>query len=294
MRFRRLTPDNEWRLHLAKAREYWLADRLDLANAAMQNALRVGLPASDWYDLQRTIEAEWAVRQGAERRRIAEHLILEAHPARWGRYLAKITEIACRALVEVTETLAVNWGRPVLLTLFPSSDWVEFLHARYGYFAARAETHKICLPPQAVDPPSMLRRAARHEMAHAATHQLAGETAPRWLDEGLAVLLEGGASLQERRQVRYAARRGQRMTLDEISGGFESYALDLDSPGAALCYALAGDFVGRLAAAHGLGALRALLLRLGGGQRPDRAFRDVFGLPLRQAERGWEQGRAIG
>lgn len=287
MLFRRLTPDNQLRLHLAKSHEFWRADRLDLAYSAMQKALRVGLPVGHLYDFQRTVEAEQGARATSRLYRIAEHLIVEADSLFWGRHWGRIVQTTQEAHVEVTEALAVRWGKPILVTLFPSDEWVEFLHTRYGYYSVRTETHKICLPPVAVRQPEVFRRAVRHEMAHAAVHQLAREAAPRWLDEGVAVLIEGGSSLRERRSLQSAARQGHRMTLDDISGGFESYDVDLGSPRSLLCYAGAGDFVARLSTAYGFDHLRALLTHIGGGQRLDRAFRDVYGLPLHRVEKDW-------
>lgn len=286
-----LTPEMELQLHLTKAREYWRADRLDLACAAMQSALHVGLHPGHFYDLQRTIEAELGARHAGAQYRVAEHLLLEADPAWWGEEWAEIVQGVARAMEEVTDLLCVRWGRPVLVTLFPQQDWVQFMHARYGYYALRAETHKVCLPPGALRPKSTLRRAARHEITHAAVHTLAGEDVPRWLDEGIAVVMEGGLSKEEQACYRRAVSSGFQMRLEQISGGFESYAVDLGSPRSLLCYAAAGDFVHRLIEAHGLERLRALLRRLGQGQRIDRAFHAAFGIPLPRAEREWHSGR---
>jgi hypothetical protein len=294
MRFRSLTPDTELRLHLAKAREYWRADRLDLAVAAMKNALRVGLHPGDIYDFQRTIEAEYGARTAGRFCRVAEHLILETDPDLWRDYWQEIRLTAQRAVETVSEALAVRWGKPVLLTLIPKDEWVEFMHARYGYYAGRMETHKICLPPSAVYPPGQLRRAVLHESAHAAVHSLAGEEVSRWLDEGVAIMLEGGSPDDERRRYRIAVKKGRLMTLDEISAGFESYETEIGSPRSLLCYAGAGDFVGRLASAHGLNLLRSYLAVIGTGRRADRAFRDVFGLPLHRAEAAWHEELTAG
>lgn len=273
----RLTPETALKVHLAQAREYWRQDRLDLANAAIRNALRVGIPAGDWYDLQRIVEAEWGARQASRRIRVSEHLILEA-----SGLTPEIRVIANRALAEVSDALAVAWAKPILLTLFPSDEWVEFMHARYGYYTPRTEAHKIGLPPSSAGVPHLLGRAARHEMTHAAVNQLAGESAPRWLNEGLAVLMEGGPPDNSWRSAGI-------LRLDEISAGFESFDVDLGSPRSLVCYAAAGDFVRRMAESHGLAGLRSCLTRIGASVRPDRAFRESLGISLSQAERQWQQ-----
>src|ERR1051325_4932841 len=97
----RLTPDTALRIHLAKAQEYWREDRLDLANEAMRNALRVGLPPGHWYDFQRMLEAELGARDQGERLNIDESLIIETEPDRWGDYWPDIQSISSAAVEEV-------------------------------------------------------------------------------------------------------------------------------------------------------------------------------------------------
>lgn len=289
MRLPRSQPEGNWQLHVAMANRYWREDRLELAAAAMQNALALGIPAGDLYDFQHTIEAEQFTRQESLLRRVEEHLWIEANPIRWQGYYARLAETTLTAFQTVTDGLQVRWGKPVLVTFFGQEELIAFMHARYGYYAARLPWHKVCLPPSAAYPVSNLRRAARHEIAHAGVHQMGGEEVPRWLDEGLAVILEGGVSDRERRRFR-RAQRGRSFSLNQLSGLFESYETELDSTLAACAYAAAGDFVGSLLQRHGAGNLRVFLRSLRAGQRMERAFRDAFGVPLRQAEKEWQAG----
>src|SRR5579871_2981328 len=152
MNLRTLTPDNQLRLHIAKAHEYWREDRLNLAVAAMENALRVGVPPGSLYDLQRTLEAEAGARQAGRFLRIEEWVVLEADPGAWRDMWPALVDDARQAVREVADALGVRWGKPVLITLFPDDAWVQFMHTRYGYYYERTEVHKICLPPSAVRP----------------------------------------------------------------------------------------------------------------------------------------------
>lgn len=281
MLFRRLTPDNQLRLHVAKAREYWRLDRLDLANAAMCQALRVGVPPGPLYDFQRVLEAELGARLAGSLIRVGEHLILEADPLRWGGYWPHLIKTAAAALQRVEAALDVRWAKPVLITLIPEDEWVGFLRARYGYYAARTESHKVCLPPCAISTKSQLRRAVLHEATHAAVQQLAGDDVPRWLNEGLAVTMEGGIPW---------AGVHLRLRLDDISAGFERWDVDLGSPRSHLSYAGAGEFVGRLLHRIGWSGARRLLTTLHDGVALDRAVSRATGLSLRRLERDWESG----
>ncbi len=285
---RPVTPETELRIHLSKAREYWYEDRLDLAMAAVKNALRVGVPAGNWYDFQRTVEAEWGVRRDGRITRISEELSVEGDGI-WERRTREFEQIALRALHDVTDTLAVLWGKPVLVTIFPRDEWVEFMRARYGYYAQRAEWHKVCLPPAVSCEPGIFLRAARHELTHAAIHELAGEGVPRWLDEGVAVLMEGPVDSAETAFLTRHVSANGAPALNAISSGFESFGVSIGSMESRVCYAAAADFVNRALLKNGMIAIRAVLESIGKGRAADRAFREVFAISLPTAEREWQR-----
>lgn len=282
-----LTPDTELRLHLAQARAYWQADRLDLALAAIKRALRLGVDAGGWYDLQRMIEAEWGARSVGRRVRVGEGLELESVPGADPRDGARTQSILERALADVGAWMGIRWAKPVLVTLIPHEEWVEFMHARYGYYAERAERHKVCLPPSAVHPPVRLGMAARHEMAHAAVAHRAGDDVPGWLNEGIAVLCERGFVPSGELTHLRNQWNAPLPSLSDVSAGFTDRRGDISELRTRLSYAAAEDFVGRLVRNHGITPLLRLLDLLGTDRPVERAFRDAFGLPLRQVEKEW-------
>src|SRR5262249_21242920 len=153
------------------AEEYWRQDRLDLAYEAIKRALKVGIPPGHFYNLQRTIEAEWGARQVSTQTRIQQELTIEL-PENSPEWTDRLFSISIAARQKVTDSLQVVWTKPILIALFPFDDWVEFMHARYGYYSNREAYHKICLPPSAFSNPGAFRRAATHEMTHAAVHEL--------------------------------------------------------------------------------------------------------------------------
>lgn len=280
--------------HLRKAEEYWRRDRLQEARAAMALALNVGMPASDVYDRQRTIDAELAARLAGARLRVGEHL--------WVEIPVTMTSVARNALLtateaawlEITTASGVRWGKPVLVTIFPEAETTVFLHARYGYYAERTEAHKVCLPPFSAPSGGAYRRAARHEIAHAALHDVLGEAVPRWFDEGAAVWLEGGSDSLERRQVRIAAAHGRLPTLAQIDAALGSYQTSLDSITAGVAYGAAGAFIGWVMAAHGSEALPTLLREARRRNALSKASRAVFGRDLRKLESDWRRTLAVG
>jgi hypothetical protein len=262
-------------VHLAAADGYWRADRLDLAHAAMGKALRVGVPAGNWYNLQRVIEAELAARETGEVLRLDETLLIESSPAAWATDWPKLVELARESLRHVTAALDVRWGRPVLLTLFTERDWLVFMRARYGYYATRAPWHKVCLPAYPPLRRNDLRRALVHEFAHAAAHELAGNALPLWLDEGVAMRLEEAGSAPKR------------MPMREAEATLHDWNTALGSAASWEAYAAAGDFVGQLVETVGFGALADWLRRIGAGVDAEKAFRQVYGRTFRDVERAW-------
>jgi hypothetical protein len=273
----KLIPEIELRVHLAKAEEFWRQDRLDVANEAMRRALKVGIPSGHNYNLQRTIEAEWGTRQTSSQSTVHNNLIIEAQPERFD-WWDRLISISIGALQKVSDALDVGWSKPILITLFPYDEWVEFMHARYGYYTNREPIHKICLPPAACGNPGIFRRAVTHEITHAAVYELGGDAVPRWFNEGLAVVMEGSAS---------AHPVLPKLRLNEISAGFESFNMDLSSPRAGHCYALAGEFVGRLVKTYGMRSLRDNLTRIGQGESSEKAFEEAFGLRQETVEQAW-------
>ena len=268
------------RVHLAKAEEYWRADQLDMANEAMRRALKVGIPAGHAYNLQRTIEAEWGAREMSQRVRIHMNLEIEAR-AESIEWWDRLVSMAIASLHKVTDELNVVWSKPILITLFPFDDWVEFMHSRYGYYTDRETIHKICLPPTSYTNPTIFRRAVSHEITHAAVREIGGERVPRWFNEGLAVVMEGSEPTHPPLP---------KLTLKEISSGFESLNVDLRSSQASHCYALAGDFMNQLRASCGMERLRVYLARIGEGSTPEDAFEIAFRKPQHEAEREWRSG----
>ncbi|MBM3496931.1 MAG: hypothetical protein FJX72_21810, partial [Armatimonadetes bacterium] len=268
-------------------------ERLEQAHAAMALALNAGIHPSDVFDRQRTIDAELAARRDGYRVRVAEHIWLEAPTPLWEspHHLRVVRDGVEAAFRSVTELWAVRWGKPVLVAIFSGPGASLFLHSRYGYYAERAEAHKVCLPPQVMDSPPLLEQAALHEIAHAAVHDIAGDAVPRWLDEGIAVWTEGGCSPIENRRLRLAANKRRVPSMQQIEGSLGSYDVDLDSGQASLAYAAAGTFIAFLAERSGAGRVRDVLTR--GRTRGDagRALRATFGRDLRGLEAEWRSAQ---
>ncbi|HET7169556.1 MAG TPA: peptidase MA family metallohydrolase [Candidatus Limnocylindrales bacterium] len=120
-----------------------------------------------------------------------------------------------------------------------------------------------------------------HELVHLVVDTAARNPyhyLPRWLNEGLAQYLSQGYDADSRRSVGSAARNGDLIPLDGLTGQFPTSA---DRFG--LAYAESLSAVDFLIRAHGQDALVSLIRSYAGGRTDDEAFRaaidtDVAGL----------------
>jgi hypothetical protein len=280
-----LTYEAAAQVHLGKAWQFWREDRLELAVRAIDAAMRAGVPASHLYDFHRMVDAEFATRQQAQRRRLGEHLEVEAPLDLPAELLDRIGSAFASSAERVAVALSLRWGRSILLSLVPEDAFVEFMRARFGYYAERTERHKVCLPPCAWRT-GELSRALRHEVAHAGVHELAGDRCPRWLNEGVAVSLEGEPHPVEVRRHRLSRRKGEAPSWEEISGELGSWEVPLGSAISEAAYYRSGAFARYLTGRFGWGRLRQALAWMGEGRSVERAIRKATGTSL---GRLWEE-----
>lgn len=136
---------------------------------------------------------------------------------------------------------------------------------------------KIRLPVGGALPPdASLERLVVHEYAHAAIHDLSRGRAPRWLQEGLAQVLEGAV-----------AERGLRAPGTLTVAALEALVDDADPARARAGYDIALWVVEDLLNRRGMGAMRDLLVRLGRGETIAAATASVYGVRLGELESQW-------
>jgi tetratricopeptide (TPR) repeat protein len=123
-----------------------------------------------------------------------------------------------------------------------------------------------------------LDRLLVHEYAHAVIHHRARGRAPRWLQEGLAQVLEGRTA-----DPALAAAGG--LTLN----GLEALVSDPDPRRAHAGYELALFIVADLVDRDGMDGMRTLLARLGAGETMAEAAPRVYGWRLTEMESQWRR-----
>lgn len=140
--------------------------------------------------------------------------------------------------------------------------------------------------------PDRLHPVLLHEVAHlfvARATEGAAVLPPRWLNEGIAMLVSGewdlGADWQSNRAslLRDALAAGGAPSLREIEVGFP------EGPFFHVAYAQSLSFTEWMVHRRGEDGLRELLRLLDRDQDLDPAFQHVYGLTLEDAERDWKE-----
>ncbi|MGH7344410.1 MAG: tetratricopeptide repeat protein [Candidatus Rokuibacteriota bacterium] len=201
------------------------------------------------------------------------------------KYRDSLDADARREIVAHLEAAAARVGRtlahlPHQRTTVVLYDHHEFRDVtRVHAWAAGLFDGKIRLPVGRVRPSAHeLERLAVHEYAHAAIHELARGRAPRWLQEGLAQVLEGA-------EADPILRAPAGLTL----AGVEALAGDSDPLRARAGYDIALWIVRDLHDRGGIEPLRELLARLGAGETMAEAMPRVYGLRLTELESQWRR-----
>ena len=79
----------------------------------------------------------------------------------------------------------------------------------------------------------------------------------------------------------------RRMPLNEVSGGFENWEVDLGTTRSHQSYAAAGAFTTLLLSRIGWSGMRRILTAIGEGTPVERAVRQGANISLRRLERDW-------
>jgi len=125
------------------------------------------------------------------------------------------------------------------------------------------------------------RGVMRHELAHGVLDLALDQPIPRWLNEGLAILISDEAGFLDESNLAYLAFREKLIPLRLLMDSFPSgHGLDL-------AYLQAASFARFLVRRAGTEGIRQMLSYLESGQGLDRSFALTYGEPLERLEAMW-------
>lgn len=128
-------------------------------------------------------------------------------------------------------------------------------------------------------------RAMAHELTHIIVHQVTancGGDLPTWLDEGLAMYMEGDLSEEEQALFDQAVTEDELHSLRSLSSSFPT-----DGRRAALAYAQSNQVVAYLLETYGPEKMSQLLDVFQAGSGYDQALETVYGLDTQTLDNEW-------
>jgi hypothetical protein len=259
----------DWGVALA----HYHADRLEEAYEA---ALDIGAGLLGRYlTWFRTIEAEALTRRRSELRRITEFAELEVIPDEIGGGERLVADAALRAFQDVGSRFGYSHESQIRLTVLAQESDAPWLYGRFGYCIAKNDLYKICVPLSLLGRPQELYDTLRHEYAHVVVGMLTKDRAPRWVDEMVAMLAEGGVRRDRARL--FATGEWSWLSREEL----EAELLELeDSEGRFMAYLQAGLVGMYLASRFGEGKVGEFLRAFGSGGHWIELWRRVRGSSL--------------
>jgi tetratricopeptide (TPR) repeat protein len=256
--------------HLAAA--MWLGDlhyragRLQDAIAVYQTALK----RSKSHELRHTL-ATWRKELKLEsrfREARTEHFTALFEAAGNEPLAREVLERLEAAYGRVGSALGAVPGQPVTVVLYTRQQFRDF--TKLAAWSVAAYDGRIRLPLESAMDRDDLDRVLSHELVHAIVAAVGGRTAPAWLSEGLATVLEPAGSTEAESALAGTEALPGLTTLHQ---GF----VGLPRQDVEIAYALAARAVRRLMADHGAPAIVSLLQDLRRGEPFASAFHRRIG-----------------
>lgn len=175
-----------------------------------------------------------------------------------------------------------NPGPPIRVVLADgNSDWGRQIPPSVAGFAVGAESLVVLFPARSpAYPDDTLEDVLHHEVAHVLmTRASAGGDLPPWFHEGLATTAERTWGIEDQARLLREHTVAAGTSLGEVNRMFAP-----DSGSRDRAYTLAGAFVRDLIEQHGTSAPGEILHRVAAGESFERAFAQVTGQRVAEAE----------
>jgi tetratricopeptide (TPR) repeat protein len=266
--------DNAADMHHIIGKAYYYREEMDKAIEEFQKALSLKDDPNIQASLDRAM-AEARTARGFDQKRLS-HFIVSYEGETMestGRMVLDALERSHAALVS---QLGFEPTEAVVVLLYSRRSYREMggPHWSAGFFDG-----KIRVPVGGLSQvDEQIRATLHHELVHAFIHSRAGESAPRWLHEGVAEYMEGTR----------AADQGKLLARVLEEGTSFEHCLPTAQCDVRIFYPAATSLVDYVIQMRGVGGIRDVLSALGEGSDIDASLRKVLGKDEGALIREWE------
>ena len=190
----------------------------------------------------------------------------------------RAVEILEAAYLRIGDALRFYPGESIEVVLYTTQQFRDI--TRGPSWASGVYDGRIRLPVRgALERPGDLERVLAHEYVHALIAGITSRSLPAWVNEGLAVVYEGGSLAATERAV---ASPGNRPRLSSLHSGFGN----LPDAMATVAYAESANAARAMLALRGPSAVVMLLRDLGDGVPFETAFHQRIGIRYEEFQDG--------
>lgn len=261
---------------------YSMRDEMDMAVGYLEKAAE--LDPSDRELAQRLAKAQRERKtQGAFQQEATLHFTVKFEGREERDVAAQIIDLLEEAYREIGQALSAFPQAPITVILYSNQQFRDVTLTplwSQGLFDG-----KIRLPIEGSGKdPTLLRKVVNHEYAHAVIYDLCKSRVPTWLNEGIALNLEGDSTARWENALLNQIKQGQGLIpLKNLHGSFMAFPDDR----AALAYAESYSATQYLIDRYGLHRIKELLLTLAGESSFEAAFENQFLVDYTEFERDW-------
>jgi tetratricopeptide (TPR) repeat protein len=255
---------------------YYRRNEMAKALQRLEEAIRLDPRDERLLAFYQKVKQGYAV-QSNFREEESAHFTLSFEGEKRERIAEEVRGILEEGYREVGEALSTYPERPISVILYSRKQFQEAAHG--PDWAGGIYDGKIHVPVGGeMDNNVALRGILYHEYTHALVQQIARQTIPTWLNEGLAETFE--AQVTGRSHPFHP--EGSFAPLSALRGSF----LSLDGPAAATAYAESASAVGYLIDRYGFYRMHTLLEGLSRKPFPD-AFEDAYLVSYDEFQKEW-------
>ena len=199
----------------------------------------------------------------------------------------QLHDAAAQALVRLSQDVGVTTDSPVDIYIYASSTDLQdaILYAPSWAGGKAFPENNIVIIGISPDQLDWGKGVEAHELTHVLVGHLIFSCLgfiPNWLNEGLAMVGQGGVEAASQAQFDQAKAANQLPSLRSLNGAFSAEATRAD-----LSYTEAYGVVDFMIKTYGQDKMTALLLDLKNGQTIDQALQAVYGFDTNGLENAW-------